>query len=205
MSNTTGTTSVKKSSTTSKTVKKQNDGQAVEQIESAIAELANAEADAKNANATSSLARAKRSSAAVGVIKAADAAGSDEKSLRQSLLGAGVPKGTVSKIITVLRAVRETKIEAIADGASLSGLYALATKGDKVEAVQAAPAGPQIQEVIKEVVKEKEYATVEDMADDLIARFVLSADDPFKVSGRVLNMLTEKIDKAVAPFSHSED
>ena len=180
----------------------------MELIEAAIAELANAEAEAKNANATSTAARAKKSSAAVGVIYAATGLGADEKSLRASLLGAGIPKGTVSKILTVIRADAEGKIDLWAidkDKTSLSGLYALATKGETVEGVETAPAGPTIVEKVVEVVKEREYASAEDMADDLIARFVLNEPDPFKASGKVLMMLTEKIDKAVAAFAHSED
>lgn len=174
-------------------------------IESAILELASAEAEAKNVNAEASIVRAKKSSAAVGVIRVAHAGGYEEKSLRSGLLSAGVPKGTASKIITVLRAIDEGKITpTLEEGSSLSGLYALATKSEAVDEVESAPEGPQIVEKIVEVVKEKEYASVEDMADDLIARFILSSDDPFAVSGKVLVMLTERIDRAVAPFSHSE-
>lgn len=179
----------------------------IDGIEQAIADLSTAEAEAKSINGEAAIVRAKKSSAAVGVIYAANAENSEETSLRSALLGVGVLKGTASKIITVLRAHREGKIDLATidrESASLSGLYALATKGDTVESVETAPEGPQIVEKIVEVVKEREYATVEDMADDLIARFILSADDPFAVSGKVLMMLTERIDKAVAPFSHSE-
>lgn len=179
----------------------------VDGIEDAIAALSAAEAEAKAVNGEASIVRAKKSSAAVGVVYAANDAKADETSLRSALLATGVLKGTASKIITVLRAHREGKIDLATidrEAASLSGLYALATRGETVEKVEAAPEGPQIIEKVIEVVKEKEYATVEDMADDLIARFILSADDPFSVSGKVLVMLTERIDKAVAPFSHSE-
>lgn len=172
-------------------------------IEMAIIELASAEAESRDVNATASVVRAKKSSAAVGVIRLGVSNGSDEKPLRSSLLSAGVPKGTASKIITVIRAVREGKVE-IADNSSLSGLYALATAGEVADEVGTAPAGPTIVEKIVEIVKPQEYATVEDMVDDLIARFVLSAEDPFAVSGRVLVMLTERIDKAVAPYAHAD-
>lgn len=174
-------------------------------IESVILNLAEAEAESKNINAEASVVRAKKSGAAVEVIRTAFDVNSDEKPLRSSLLSAGVAKGTASKIITVLRAVREGKIThiALAEANSLSGLYALATATETTEPVATAPAGPAVVEVIVE--KQVEYATVEDMAEALIARFILSAEDPFTASGKVLMMLTNKIDAAVAPFAHTED
>lgn len=191
---------------TSKTSK--NETAVADSMELAIAELATAEAEAKEVNGTASIVRAKKSSAAVHVIVAAVDQKSEEKSLRGSLLSAGVPKGTASKIITVIRAIREFKIadpQYRSGTPSLSGLYALATKGENVEAVETAPGAPTIVEVEKIVIQPQEYATVEDMADDLIKRFILSASDPFTVAGPVMAMITEKISQATAAFAHDED
>lgn len=185
-----------------------NETHVADTMEMVIATLATIEAEAKEVNGTASIVRAKKSSAAVAVISTALDNASDEKSLRSSLLGAGVPKGTASKIITVIRAVREFKIpEAnVRTGTpSLSGLYALATKGEKVEAVETAPGGPTIVEVEKIIEKPQEYASVEDMADDLIKRFILSAEDPFAVAGPVASMIMEKINESIAAFAHTED
>jgi len=171
-------------------------------IESAIADLAAAEAEAKSINAEAGIVRAVKSSAAVAVITAANSSGYEEKSLRSSLLSAGVPKGTASKIITVLRAVAEGKVS-LSDGSSLSGLYALATKSETVETVETAPAGPTVVEKIVE--KTREFATPEEVVDYLIATFILSQSDPFTAGGKVLRMATEKIGDATSPYAHVED
>jgi len=174
-------------------------------MEMAIATLATIEAEAKEVNGTASIVRAKKSSAAVAVISTALDNASDEKSLRSSLLGAGVPKGTASKIITVIRAVREFKIletQVRTGTPSLSGLYALATHGEKVEPVVTVGVPVVIEKIVE---KPQEYASVEDMADDLIKRFILSAEDPFAVAGPVASMIMEKINESIAAFAHTED
>lgn len=174
-------------------------------IESAIADLAAAEAEAKSINAEAGIVRAVKSSAAVAVITAANSSGYEEKSLRSSLLSAGVPKGTASKIITVLRAVAEGKVN-LSEASSLSGLYALATKSETVETVETvetAPAGPTVVEKIVE--KTREFTTPEEVVDYLIATFILSQSDPFTAGGKVLRMATEKIGDATSPYAHVED
>lgn len=97
-------------------------------------ELASADHASRAASSDAGQARAVRSQAAVSAIKGAYTDALNVRGTRQILLGAGVLKGTVSKITTVLTALNNSIIK-IEDVKSLNGAYAA------VKAAQAAAAG----------------------------------------------------------------
>ena len=100
--------------------------------------LAAAEHKAKSASGDASAARAERSTVAVDTIKAAVKGKIEGATVRSTLLGAGVLKGTVSKIVTILDAIASEQLT-LADVKSLNGAYSLINAARK--AGDAAKAG----------------------------------------------------------------
>ena len=87
-----------------------------------VHDLASAETDARSTSSDASEARGRRSTVAVATIRAVIREKINNEDLREDLITAGILKGTVSKIITIVTAVREKVID-IADVNSLNGAY----------------------------------------------------------------------------------
>jgi hypothetical protein len=103
------------------------------QFEALATQLATAEQTAKARSADASQARADRQNLAVGAIKAAIAEKVDGAVVRSTLLGAGVLKGTVSKIVTVIDAINSGVLQ-VGDIKSLNGAYSLVKEAQRAAA-----------------------------------------------------------------------
>lgn len=103
-------------------------------------ELAAADIEARAASSDAGQARAKRSTVAVGTIKAAHLEKVVGADVRSVLLDAGVLKGTVSKIVTVLEALYAGHLSPN-DVKSLNGAYNLVKS---VHAAHAAAGGAPV-------------------------------------------------------------
>jgi len=90
----------------------------------ATTSLAEADAKARSTAGDANQAKAARSTAAVGAIRAAWAEKIPPEDVRAKLKAAGVLKGTVSKIVTVLTAMHAKEIT-MGDVKSLNGAYNL--------------------------------------------------------------------------------
>jgi hypothetical protein len=103
---------------------------AFQAFEELASKLAVAEEKAKAASGDATQARADKSTAAVEAIKSAVRGKIEGAIVRSTLLGAGVPKGTVSKIVTVIDAISQGNMEA-KDVKSLNGAYSLVNAAAK--------------------------------------------------------------------------
>lgn len=176
--------------------------------------IAAEEAIITEAGGTATTARSHRSEHALAIIRtlSGDASGEPLDGVRQTMLDAGVRKGTVSKILTVTKAVRDGKIR-VEDFKSLSGGYRLA----KLEPVtdvgpelpDAAPAPVvEVREVEIRVV-EKKYESPEEMIEAFVKQFVKSKRDKkarYLESGRLIGLITDAITKAApAPEEYGDE
>jgi hypothetical protein len=103
---------------------------AFQAFEELASRLAVAEERAKAASGDATQARADKSTAAVEAIKSAVRGKIEGAVVRSTLLGAGVPKGTVSKIVTVIDSIMAGNMEA-KDVKSLNGAYSLVNAAAK--------------------------------------------------------------------------
>lgn len=123
------------------TPKAQKPTKAFQAFEELAGRLAVAEERAKAASGDATQARADKSTAAVEAIKSAVRGKIEGAIVRSTLLGAGVPKGTVSKIVTVIDAISQGNMEA-KDVKSLNGAYSLVNAAAKAaKAAKAAADG----------------------------------------------------------------
>lgn len=87
-----------------------------------VTDLASADAEARVTSANASESRERRSTVAVDAIKAAYTEKIDSEVVRETLLASSILKGTVSKIVTILDALRDHIISP-GDISSLNGAY----------------------------------------------------------------------------------
>lgn len=120
-------------STAKSTTKKQAAKSPEHQFEALATQLATAEQTAKARSADASQARAERQSVAVNTIRAAVAEKVEGAVIRTTLLGAGVLKGTVSKIVTVIDAINSGVLQ-VGDIKSLNGAYSLVKEAQRAAA-----------------------------------------------------------------------
>lgn len=160
-------------------------------------DLAAADAAARSTSADASAARANRSDVAVSAIRAAFREGINPEDVRTDLLDAGVLKGTVSKIVTVLNALND-KILGVGDVKSLNGAYSTVKAVHKVSAgtsfaatgvpFATTPSGPPV------------VATTPEEAMKVIVNAVKSVVDPdeaFKLAGEWITRITNQITAAL--------
>lgn len=166
-------------------------------------DLAAADARARSSAADAGAARAERSTVAVGAIKAAFREKLDYGDVRADLLRAGVLKGTVSKIITVLEALNK-KIIYPGDVKSLNGAYN-AVKAASLVAATSGSAGPVGVPFAAPVIPV--VATTPDEAMKIIIDSIKSVSDPdqaFKLAGEWITRITNEITSALSTIDDEE-
>ena len=168
------------------------------------AALAAADARARSSAADAGAARAERSTVAVQAIKAAFREVLNGENVRDDLLKAGVLKGTVSKIVTVLNALKEGVITAT-DVKSLNGAYNL-VKSVRLAGTAAGPSaapGVPFSAPTPAVV-----ATTPDEAMSIIVNAIKSISDPdeaFKMGGEWITRVTNEISAALKSREDDEE
>ena len=170
-----------------------------------VNDLAVAEADAKASGADTRAKSAVKSNIAVAVIKAAFEKTIDSDTVKTSLLDAGVLKGTVSKIVTVLNGIYDGGFD-ISDLVSLSGAYSFLKPSKSQRAAAAASAAaPATVEVIKEVVKEvPAQVTIKDVIPTILEH-IRASKDPFKEGGIWMTKITQAITDETAKIIAEEE
>lgn len=154
-------------------------------------ELATAERESKGLSEDAKAAKAKRSTTAVQTIKAAYSEKVDHNDVRTDLLAAGVLKGTVSKIITILVAL-DSGVLYVKDVQSLNGAYTAVKTltGTGAAAVAATTTGKAA----------KVSAATPDEAIKLIVDYLRSiTDEParFAEAGELMTKFTNAITDAM--------
>lgn len=155
-------------------------------------DLATADAKARAASGDASQARAERSTIATDTIKAAYAEKIDANDVRTGLLGAGVLKGTVSKIVTILNALNASLLTT-ADVKSLNGAYSLIKQIEKTAAAAAAAGTTGATAPTPSVAV---VATTPDEALDIIIdaiRAETDLDKQFELAGIWMTKITDRI------------
>lgn len=168
-------------------------------------ELAEADAAAKGASSDASQARSHKSEVAVTTIKAAFSEKIDSKTVRETLLAAGVLKGTVSKIVTVLNGL-EDAVLGLDDVKSLNGSYAL-TRAARA-ATAAAAAGITASATAFAGATPAVKATTPKEAIAILVDAVKSVKDPdeaLKLAGEFITKVTNGLTAAVKSATASEE
>ena len=153
--------------------------------------LSAADAKARSTSADAGQARAERSTIAVSTIKAAFREKIDGSVVRAQLLDAGVLKGTVSKIVTVLAAL-DTGTITPSDVKSLNGAYSAVKSAAAIAAGTAAAAtasGGTFTGVAA-------VATTPDEALKIILHEITSQKDPdkaYEIGGEWITKITNAI------------
>jgi len=171
------------------------------QFSEIAATLAAAEQQAKAASADATQARAARQQAAVGAIRSAFAQVIDGSIVRKTLLDAGVLKGTVSKIVTVIDALHEGII-ALDDVKSLNGAYS------SVRAVRAVAAGTHPAAAPIPAPVPVAPPTTPDEALDIILNSIRTAgsdDAIFKAAGDWISKITDAISAITKAVGSEEE
>lgn len=171
-----------------------------------VGELSDADNKARSKAADATQARGERSAIAVSTIAAAFHEGIEPENVRATLLEAGVLKGTVSKIVTVIAALN-TKLISLSEVDSLNGAYSLIKRieGSYATAVAAAIAETSYETV--EGPAEPKYATTPEQALEVILESIKglsSADEKFKVGGEWLTRFTNAISTIMKEIGDDE-
>lgn len=169
--------------------------------------LAAADLKARSASADAGAARAERSTVAVNTIKAAFAESQPPEDVRTTLLGAGVLKGTVSKIVTVLNALMVGSITPT-DVKSLNGAYSLVKLIARTgSAAAAAGVGPAVMPVPAAPAKPVVATTPEEALKIILSTITAEkdADKAFKLGGEWITKVTNAITDALKRKSGEEE
>jgi len=170
------------------------------QFSKLVNQLSKADAASKSLSADSSAARAEKNAVAVVTIKAAYAERLDVESVRKALLDGGVLKGTVSKITTILSALRGRLIKP-SDVKSLNGAYTIVKEIEKIEkANTVAPGGFNADGEPFAVAPEPVVATTPDEAFEVILnaiRSVTDADEAFTLAGEWITRFTNGVSEVL--------
>ena len=185
---------------------------------SLVTDLAAAETDARATSSDASEARGRRITVAVATIRAVIREKINNEELRNDLLDAGILKGTVSKIITIVTAVREGII-AIGDVNSLNGAYVavkairkahadalagLSTSPSGLAGFSTSPSGLATSAMPAPAVK----ATSPDEALKIIIDSITSekdADKAFTLGGVWITKITTAIGDALKAIEESDE
>lgn len=167
--------------------------------------LVEAESKSKAASSDAGVARGEKSNVAISTIKSALIEATNVEFFRDTLLTAGVLKGTVSKMATILNAVRDGIIN-FSDLKSLNGSYVLikATIAEKEAAVVAlmGPASflPGLAPVAPVVTPEDALA--------LIVKVITDEKDPDKayaLGSEWLTKITNALTTAISAIGDGEE
>ena len=167
-----------------------------------VGNLATADFDAKARSGDYKQASENRSTLAVDTIKAAYKEKIDAGVVHRALIDAGIAKGTVSKIVSILTELRDKNLS-VTSVKSLNGAYKDVQKIRALREVAAANAravatgGPVIE-------VEAAKATPDD-AVKIILDAIRTAKDPFKASGLWITRLTKEITDLVATLGDDEE
>lgn len=167
--------------------------------------LAVADAKARATSADAGQARGERSTIAVSTIKAAYSETLTGESVRESLLGAGVLKGTVSKIVTVLTALQEGVISPV-DVKSLNGAYNLVKQVRATTLAAAAALGGTGAPTV--VTAAPGHVVTPEEALEVILLTITSekdADKAFKLGGEWITKVTNAITAALKAKGTGEE
>lgn len=170
-------------------------------------ELATAESVAKSISADAGQARAVRSEKAIATILAAYRGAIPDDEIRNALLDAGVLKGTVSKIITIVNALQSRTIEP-GDLKSLNGAYGLVKSVQSATAATIAGQSTNNTATAFAAPTPAVVATSPEEAMQIIVTAVLSVNDPderFKLGGEWITKFTTKISDALNGASEGEE
>jgi hypothetical protein len=176
------------------------------QFEALATQLATAEQTAKARSADATQARADRQNIAVGAIKAAIAEKVEGAVVRSTLLGAGVLKGTVSKIVTVIDAVSSGVLQ-VGDIKSLNGAYSLVKEAQRAAAEVKAGVGTTAPQAATGPVQ-KIGAQTPDEALKLILDAIKNAgseDAVLKAASEWITKVTDGITKITSSVGNSSD
>jgi hypothetical protein len=176
------------------------------QFEALATQLATAEQTAKARSADASQARADRQNLAVGAIKAAIAEKVDGAVVRSTLLGAGVLKGTVSKIVTVIDAINSGVLQ-VGDIKSLNGAYSLVKEAQRAAAEVKAGANTTVPQAATGPVQ-KIGAQTPDEALKLILDAIKNAgseDAVLKAASEWITKVTDGITKITSKVGSPSD
>lgn len=163
---------------------------AKKKFQSLVGDLVVAELAAKAASGDATEARNIRNTAAIDAIKAAYAEGLEGEDVRATLLEAGVLKGTVSKIVTIIGGLRSKAILP-EDLKSLSGAYNAVKMVEKIAAAPAVEPATPYAGTPPAVV-----ATNPADAMQIIVDAIASITDPserFKVGGQWIEKFTNTV------------
>jgi hypothetical protein len=165
-------------------------------------ELAKAEAEAAIASADNKEATARKSTAAVSTLKAAFREKLDNNDVRVALLDAGILKGTVSKIVTVLDAL---KVGFIVPGdiKSLNGAYSAVKAAEKAAAAASAAIGvtPYAKATAAAAVSPKDALKI--IVDAV--KSITDPDEQFKAVGDWIAQFTRAMTDIVAASSAASE
>lgn len=176
-------------------------GKAEPQFAKLVGKLSQADSQTVIAGAEASQARAERSNIAVTTLRAAYGERLSTDDVRKALNEAGVLKGTVSKITTVLSGLYAKSIK-VSDIKSLSDAYKIVKEIEKQEKANAPVAGgtkDSATEVFA-VAPEPIVATTPKQALEVIfnsLRSVTDGDEMFRLAGDYLAQLSNGIDAIV--------
>ena len=175
-----------------------------------VGDLAVAETDARSTSSDANEARGRRSTVAVATIRAVIREKVDVEALRNDLIDAGILKGTVSKIITIVTGVRN-KIINISDVNSLNGAYVAVKAAQKaiadgeaiVAAAFASPSG-----LITSTAAPAVKAITPDEALKIIISVITDEKDPDKayaLGGDWITKITTAIGTALKTLETDDD
>jgi hypothetical protein len=167
--------------------------------------LSAAELASKSANGNATQARAEKSDIAVKVIIAAHVEALEISDVRRELLDAGVLKGTVSKIATILQGLADGAVT-LSDVKSLNGAY------NAVKAVSAIVAGPVTGALAPGVPfaapGSGAVATTPEQAFDIIIdaiRSIVDPDEALKTGGEWMARISTGISDVLKARDDEED
>lgn len=169
-------------------------------------ELSAADAEARRTSADAGQARAKRSEVAVNTIKAAFREKLGHTGVRNDLLGAGVLKGTVSKIVTVLAALDAGTITP-SDVKSLNAAYNL-VKSVAAAAAGTAPAPASGASTPGTPASAGLTATTPEEALKIILHEITSQTDPdkaFEIGGKWITKVTNAITEILKKIDDDDE
>jgi hypothetical protein len=169
-------------------------------------QLAQAEAIAKTKGADATAARAQKSSIAVSAIHAAVNEKIEPENVKNDLLFAGVLKGTVSKIVTVINAVNAGTLS-LDDVVSLSGAYTAVTSPKDKDGKPQPKVKIVTETKIKEVPVPAKYTkkgAIEFLVS-LITDPAATVDEAERQGSDILTKVTREVSKAVKARQAEED
>lgn len=161
-------------------------------------ELAEADLVARAATSDASAARERKSTVAVEAIHAAFKEKLSPEDVRTQLIDAGILKGTVSKIVTVLTALANTDLD-IKNVNSLNGSYTL------VKQIEAAKLSAATGGVAEGAAPTPKAASTPKEALEIIIDAIKAAKDPYAAASEWLTTVTNRITTLTAELADADE